>query len=222
MSSIIRLSIIQAIQFYDAPPKRNRGQTTAITAVIGEDLGAGLLINYYRRQGCQAETLPDNVTPGTNKGSRLDRWVIVTKGKQVTHYQVEIKNWGAAAIGGRRIAIDADARTLKQHKIERWSKEWNGQGFIKAGVQKVLIPMKPPEGARHIEPLVCFWDAMHPSGGNSPLFSVKLENQHFKRVWIFSMSSYLRTLMKSGKTYLQIDAPDIVARLDWLSLLIQK
>lgn len=222
MKHSIRFQINKLLEFYDNPPQREKKHTTAITAMIGESLGAGLLIDYYQSTGCNVRVLDKSVTTGTNKGKRLDRWLAITKTSQTVYYQVEIKNWGAAAIGGRRIAIDADARTLKQHKIERWSKEWNGQGFIKAGVQKVLIPMKPPEGARRIEPLVCFWDAMHPSGGNSPLFSVKLENHHFKRVWIFSMSSYLRTLMKSGKTYLQIDAPDIVARLNWLSLLIQK
>lgn len=222
MKHYICLPVNKLLEFYDDPPQKEKKHTIAITAMIGESLGAGLLIDYYHSTGCNARVLDKSVTTGTNKGKRLDRWLVVTNNKKITYYQVEIKNWGAAAIGGRRIAIDADLRTLKQHKIERWSKEWNSQGFIKAGVQKVLIPMKPPEGARHIEPLVCFWDAMHPSGGNSPLFSVKLENQHFKRVWIFSMSSYLRTLAKSGKAYIQIDAPDIVARLDWLSLLIQR
>lgn len=81
--------------------------------------------------------------------------------------------------------------------------------------------MKAPENATQVEPLVCFWDAMHPTGGNSPLFSVPLEKHHFKRVWVFSMSSYLRSLMKSGETYIEIEASDISARLNWLNHLIQ-
>jgi hypothetical protein len=221
MENYINLPIQKLLEFYDDPSQKDKKHTTAITAVIGESLGTGLLVDYYHHTGCTVRALDKSVTVGTNKGNRLDKWLVVTKQTRTIYYQVEIKNWGAAALGGRRIAPDADPRALKQHKIERWSKEWNGQGFIKVSVQKVLIPMRPPEGARHIEPLICFWDAMHPKGGNSPLFSIPLKNQHFRRVWVFSMSSYLRNLMKLGEAHIQIEAPDILARFGWLNRLIQ-
>ena len=219
MSSIIRFPIQELIRFYDDPPKGNGTHTTAVTSVIGEGLGAGLLIDYYQRKGMKAEVLDQIVTQGTNKGKRLDRWVVVTNDNQDTYYQVEIKNWAASAIGGRRLSIDANEVQVSEHKIERWSKEWNGEGFIKDGVKKVLIPMKPPANAKHIEPLACYWDAMHPNGKLDALFSMTLKNGPFKQVWIFSMSAHLRNLLRSGEESVQIEAPAIQARMNWLNKL---
>lgn len=213
MSSRVRLPIKSLLEFYDNRVETNKGHVTAMTAVIGEELGAGLLIDYYLRHGLDAKVINGSVTQGTNIGKRLDRWIIVTRGRRSTYYQVEIKNWGASAIGGRRIAVDANATTLRRHKIERWSKEWNGKEFIKEGVQKVLTPMKPPVRGVQVEPLVCFWDAMHPNGAATPLFSIPLQMNPFARVWVFSMSSYLRNLLKSGEQFVEIDAPAIKARL---------
>jgi hypothetical protein len=220
MTPQIRLPIRSLLEFYDDPDKAARGHVTAITSIVGEDLGAGLLIDYYFRQGLEVKVLNGNVTQGTNKGNRLDRWVVVTRGKRLIYYQVEIKNWGAHAIGGRRLAVNASASVLRKHKIERWSKEWGGNGFIKEGVQKVLTPMSPPEEGALVEPLVCFWDAMHPTGAATPLFSVPLHSRPFARVWVFSMSSYLRNLLKSGEQFVEIDAPAIKARLRFLKELV--
>jgi hypothetical protein len=220
MSSRVRLPIKSLLEFYDNRVETNRGHVTAITAVIGEELGEGLLIDYFLRRGLTAKVVYGSVTQGTNIGNRLDRWIIVTRGQHSIYYQVEIKNWGAFAMGGRSIAVDANARTLRIHKIERWSKEWNGKGFIKEAVQKVLTPMKPPVQGVQVEPLVCFWDAMHPTGAAAPLFSIPLSLGPFARVWVFSMSSYLRNLLKSGEQIVEIDAPAIKARRQLLKDLV--
>ncbi len=218
---MIRLPIKTLLMFYDNPPKENGKHTTAITSVIGEDLGAGLLVDYFNRRGFSAKVLNQTITVGTNKGNRLDRWVVVTEGVREVYYQVEIKNWGATALNGRRLPLDANDERIRKHKKERWSREWDGTGFIKDAVKKVLIPMKPPKNAKYIEPLICFWDAMHPKGDDDALFSIPLKNQHFKRVWVYSMSSHLRNLLKASETTVKINAPDVEARMDWLSKIVK-
>ena len=218
----IRIPIKSLLTFYDDPPKSIGGHVSAITALIGEDLGAGLLVNYFRDRGYDAKVIPGNVTQGTNVGKRLDRWILVIRGRRSRCFQVEIKNWGASAIGGRRIALNAKASLLKKHKIERWGRQWNGKGFTNEGVQKVLTPMKPPVSGLPIEPLVCFWDAMHPTGGSSPMFSMPLKSGAFSHVWVFSMSSYLRSLLSQGKRIIEFDAPEISTRLQLLKGLIGK
>ncbi len=222
MPSRIRIPIKELLKFYDDPDRTHQGHTTAITSVIGEDLGTGLLIDYYHRRGLEARVLDGIVTQGTKKGKRLDRWIVVKHGKHSTYYQVEIKNWGASAIGGQRIELDAGASKLRKHKIERWSKEWDGKGFIKEGVQKVLIPMKSPEPGVSVEPLVCFWNAMHRTGADAPLFFMPTDSKIFPRVWVFSMSSHLRNLSKSGELVIEFEAPAIKARLKLLRELITK
>ena len=117
--------------------------------------------------------------------------------------------------------VDANNAQVRAHKIERWSKEWNGKGFIKEGVRKVLIPMKPPEIGKQVEPLVCYWDAMHPKGKSNALFSIPLRSGTFKRVWIFSMSAHLRNLLRSGESMVFINAPSITARMKWLNILVK-
>jgi len=221
MTSLLRLPIRQLLQFYDDPPRKNGANTTAITAVIGEELGAGLLIDYFHIQGWSAVLINKSVTQGTASGTRLDRWIKVVRGNRATYYQVEIKNWAAFAIGGRRIEVDALASQLRKHKIERWSREWDGSTFRKPKVLKVLTPMIPPEKGYKVEPLVCFWDAMHPTGADNALFSLPIKSESFARVWVFSMSAHLRNLLKSGQNIVKIDSPNIKARLDWLDKLIK-
>jgi hypothetical protein len=131
-------------------------------------------------------------------------------------YQTEIKNWSAHAIGGRVLRIDILADALAAHKKERWSKEWDGSTFRKNAAKKVLVPMKPPEQNCKVEPLICYWDAMHPDGETASMFSVALEKEHFSRVWVFSMSAYLRELLSLGINKIEIEMPDTVKRVQWL------
>jgi hypothetical protein len=180
-------------------------------------MGAGLLVDYFNRHGAKAEILPDLVTQKTKEGKRLDRWLKVAKGKRITYYQVEIKNWAASAIGGRVLPIHATPQQVREHKIERWSREWNGKTFIKDAVRKVLTPMKPPDGAMYVEPLACFWDAMHPTGKSQALFSVSVSGGKFDRVWVFSMSAHLRNLQAAGLNFVRIDAPAIKTRVELLN-----
>jgi hypothetical protein len=222
MSSQIRLPIRPLLEFFDESPEYAKGHITAVNAVLGVELGTGLLVDYFHGKETRAEVLDFPCTQGKASGKKLDRWVRVTKGRQTVYYQVEVKNWSAAATGGRRIAVDASAAQLRKHKVERWSKEWNDRGFIKESVQKVLTPMKPPVIGVNVEPLVCYWDAMHPTGKAEALFAVPVPKGKFTRVWIFSMSSHLRNLCEARQEYVNMDAPVAKARLQLLNSLIGK
>lgn len=220
MSSQIHLPIRPLLEFFDEAPEYARGHVTAVNAVLGVELGTGLFVDYFRGRDIKAEVLEFPCTQGKASGKKLDKWVKAIKNKQTIYYQVEVKNWSATATGGKRIAVDASKTQLRQHKIERWSKEWNEQGFIKESVQKVLTPMKPPVLGVNVEPLVCYWDAMHPTGKADALFSVPVSKGKFARVWIFSMSAHLRNLCEAGQEYVNIDAPVAKARLQLLNSLL--
>ena len=68
---MIHLPIKTLLMFYDNPPKENGKHTTAITSVIGEDLGAGLLADYFKRKGLSAIVLNQTITLGTKKRKQI-------------------------------------------------------------------------------------------------------------------------------------------------------
>jgi hypothetical protein len=68
-----------------------------------------------------------------------------------------------------------------------------------------------------VEPLVCFWDAMHPNGLDDPMFEVPLQGTSFPRARIFSMSAYLRLL---GVETIDLELPGTERRLEWLHRLL--
>lgn len=213
----VRVDVRELLAFFDEEAKGSVGHASAIVGMAGEDLGAALLADYFRSQGIVAEVLPDRCTQGTKKGRRLDRWILARAPAGETLYQVEIKNWSAHAIGGKKLAVSASPPVLREYKIERWSKEWTGTTFPKESVRKVLTPMRSPRPSLPVEPLVCFWTALHPDGAESPFFSVALtDHAQFKRVSIFSMSSYLRTL---GTVSITLPMPELAIRRDWLARL---
>ncbi len=212
----IRVDVQQLLGFFDEEPRDSAGHASAIVAVAGEDLGAALLAAYLRSQAFTATVLPDRCTQGTKKGHRLDRWVLINSEAGELLYQVEIKNWSAHAIGGRKLALAASPAEVSAYKIERWAKEWSGTSFRTESVTKVLTPMRRPRPLP-VEPLVCFWTAMHPDGAEAPLFTVPLLNHpHFSRVSVFSMSSYLRGLATS---HITLPMPDVSTRRSWLARL---
>ena len=217
--NLVEIDVLSLLQFFDEKVPASRYHATAVVAVAGEDMGAGLVAHYLRQQGLTVEVLPKCV-PGTRRGVRLDRWIRTIHDGNAIDYQVEIKNWSAHAIGGKALKANALPDELAAHKIERWSREWDGSTFRKSGARKVLTPMEPPEPNSRVEPLIVYWDAMHPSGEREPFFFVPLENPAFSRVWIFSMSAYLRELLSSGISKVMLEMPDTVQRVRWLKRLL--
>ena len=96
--SSLAVAIQPLLSFFDEAPSESRGHATALASLIGEDLGAGLLLHYFDGLGHPAETLPGPVTTGNRKGPRLGRWVVVREAAGRQLLQVEIKNSSAHAI----------------------------------------------------------------------------------------------------------------------------
>jgi hypothetical protein len=211
------VDVTELLAFFDEESAGSVGHASALVAIAGEDLGAALVARFLRETGAEVEILPDVCSQGTRRGCRLDRWIMVhrKRGSSVL-YQTEIKNWSAHAIGGRRLARSASASQLARHKIERWKREWNGTGFVKPQVAKVLTKMRSPRRGADVAPLVCFWDAMHPSGAKDPWFTVSVAGSDFTQVSVFSMSSYLRTV---SEPVVDLPLPSVDARREWLARL---
>jgi len=163
----------------------------------------------------------------------------VNSSSKRTLYQVEIKNWSATAIGGRELQLDADPAILRAYKQERWLKHWDSErgSFRHKYVEKVLSRMKiptradddsgqlrpilPPIQPHEVEPMLCFWWAVHPDGDDESLFSYSLPTGHtsgFSSLTVFSMSSYLRSLPDDEVV---LEMPVASRRIDWLNKLFR-
>lgn len=118
------------------------------------------------------------------------------------------------------MSLEADEAELSAFCRNRWANQWDitTGTFIHSNVGKVLNPMKRPAGVDEsvpIEPLVIYWYAIHPDGSPHVFFPQDVSFAcHFKRVWIFSMSAYLRTL---DCEKLELEMQNTAARLGWLS-----
>jgi len=187
---------------------------SAVKAIAGEELGLAFLKEYFRRQDAGVEILPERCTSGERKGVRLDAWLKLTVGLATKLYQVEVKSWSYHSLGGRRLAHSASASNLKDFKIERWKRYWDGTAFKDKELNKVLTPMRSPLHGVPVEPLACLWDAVHPSGADDPFFTVALPSGPFSQVSVFSVSGFLRGLRLRR---IELDLPGIHARLGWLA-----
>lgn len=214
----ISVNVPALLSFFDEKAQGSSGHASAVVAVGGEDLGIALLAKYLKDTGATVEILTEPCTQGTQKGSRLDRWLQVSKKGSPLLYQVEVKNWSAHAIGGRKLRRDVGESGLAAFKKEEWSRTWNGSTFRNPNVVKVLTPMRAPRSLP-VEPMVCFWTAMHPDGLTEPLFSVPLGGASFSQVSVFSMSAYLRNLTDD---FVVLEMPNTIQRLAWLEKLFRR
>ncbi len=229
-NTLIKINIRGLLEFFDVKVPESRRHATAIVAVCGEELGAGLFKHYWESKGKRVEIFSCPCTQGTRKGKRLDFWIKVGWRGRAILYQTEIKNWSAHAIGGKKLDLDATARTIAEYKVERWRALWDeGNKDFTLGTRrhlgKVLVQMRCPReyGNNKVKPLVCLWTALHPHGGPACFFKRRLpEGQHFKNVWFFSMSAYLRTLLQRNQNQesIQIEMPNTVKRVQWLRKLM--
>jgi hypothetical protein len=218
---MIQIDIIEILKFYDEKIQTSLHHATAVNAVAGEDLGAGLFVYYLKQKNIIANILRDGCTQKTKSGVRIDRWILAIENGKRVYYQTEIKNWSAHAFGGKPLMINATQKEISEHKIERWNYFWDGKTFRPPQARKVLIPMKLREDNCTVEPLICFWDAMHPNGRREPLFSVPLHNEHFSHLWVFSMSAHLRNLLAAGTRKINIEMIDTESRIEWLGKMLR-
>lgn len=229
-SSLVKVNVPDLLRFFDEKPKWAEGHATAVVGVAGEDLNAACFCHYLESREHRGEVLLDDsgkplaVGPGTKKGSRLDRWIKVRwKEGTETLFQTEIKNWSAHSLSGETLSLSACDEEVRAYKQSRWEKRWDRdeQGLRVRQTAKVLSPMRPPKGSKgkDIQPLLIYWEALGPSdNADDHLFSVDVaENAgKFPKLWVFSVSSYLRSL---GQDTLELELPDASQRLDVLNRL---
>ena len=246
MTKPLTLNVKNILSFFDHISPTTNGHVSAVTGVVGEDLGIALLQHCLRYQhGMESRVIteggkPTTPTKGTRKGHRLDRWLLADavgdNGRTV--YQVEVKNWSATAIGGKELRLDAAESAVRSFRKARWLSHWDSdQGrFRYEYVGKVLERMKlpthmdddsdpcrlisPPFQQTEVVPMVCFWWATHPDGDDESLFRYPLPGpvNGFKAFWVFSMSNYLRSIQAME---IELDMPAAVQRIEWLNKLFK-
>ena len=205
MESTVCIDVPGIIEFFDEKSDYSSKQSTSVVAVVGEDLAAACFKKYIedKEQGTTVCIRWDDEVPKSCKGGRhkLDRWIVVDRpncGRQV--FQTEIKHWSAHSSGGKEIPLEVEAKELRDHKHDRWRKQWDPdkQSLKDDGHAKVLMPMKPPPEdlkGSYILPLIIYWAPMAPEcKPDKPLFSVCTNSECFKKLWVFSISSYLRSI----------------------------
>ena len=115
--------------------------------------------------------------------------------------------------------MDCEGQPLGEFMRKEFQRYWDSSKgrFHAPGLDKVLKEMKTThEGV--VRPLACVWAALHPVGNiDTPLFPINtVQGSHFHTVWIFSVSAYLRQLLRNGELHLSLYLPDTAARLGYL------
>jgi hypothetical protein len=187
----------ELLNFFDSDIKV-RHHSSSIKAIIGEELMLALLVEYFRRNRETAKVVSRTCTTGNKKGHQLDAWLEV-KHKSGPHdivlYQVEVKSWSAHGVGGgsKYLRDGASEEELSRHMKLAWSHYWKDGDFLNPGLNKVLTPMMPPYAAK-VLPLACLWAPLHPDGKLEPFFRPNEKCSNFPEVWVFSASSFLRSI----------------------------
>ena len=227
-SNVHRLSadIERLLHFFDEKPDWSIGHATGVVGIVGEDLNCACFQHYLRSRNGTAVVLrnsdsgkPLPVNPGGKKGPRLDRWVQVTwPCGSTTVFQTEIKSWSAHGFGGIRLPLSASPEEVTGHRQDRWSVFWDSENkrLKHPLTEKVLERMSPPKGVNpeSVRPLLIFWEALGP--GDKPahcLFRVDVASPEFRELWVFSVSSYLRTLLAKKVFRIELEMPEVALRI---------
>ena len=210
MLTVDRLALLK---FFDEKHEGEKGDATGLVMMAGEDLNAACFEHYAKSKGAMVEMVPGPVGVGGPIGPKLDRWIKIDwpNGDKIL-YQTEIKNWSAFAIGGKVLPIDATPQEIAEFKQQGWNGRYNSKtrSLTQNETAKVLVRMKPPASVDLqewdvVRPLLIFWEPLGHKKAGHHLFSVKacrpqpkfLEFPKFcepTELWVFSVSSYLRSL----------------------------
>ena len=244
--NLLNINVRETLAFFDEKPCWSERQATAIVGVLGEDLSAAVLQHCLEANGASSVYVRnETVGTGGRSGPRLDRWIEadLPGGKRVL-FQTEIKSWSAHAIGGEVLRLSAPAEEVENYKRRHWGKYWDAelQTIPRPEIAKVLVPMSPPfdTGDRQTLPLLIFWEALGPGGQpddrgrveGDHLFSIPApedgwkitmpstgsKRQDFRELWVFSVSSYLRSIAASR---IELHMPNAARRLQTLTRLLQ-
>ena len=213
-SELVMINVKEILSFFDEKPDWSINHVSGVAGVVGEDLNVSCFQRYIESSGAKVTVRADPVTTGRRKGPRLDRWIVVDwPDERRTVFQTEIKSWSAHAFGGRMLPVRATPEEVAKYKRPRWQMMWDSRRrtltFKEIG--KVLVPMKPPadlEG-QDILPLLIFWEALGPPDqaerhlfimegptGGFPFTPPPTwpDAGKFPALWVFSVSSYLRSI----------------------------
>ena len=212
-TSMVTVRVKDLLQFFDVKPDWSLKRATSVVGIAGEDLNAATFQHYVISKCGSARVLqekdstrPLRVTTGNRKGYWLDRWIRVKwRDESETVFQTEIKSWSSHAIQGRTLPVPATPEQLKKYKVARWKQHWDGERrcLRETYTSKVLTRMKLPDGVdeREVRPLLIFWEALAPPEEvDKHLFRVEVAKDapgDFKELWVFSVSSYLRSVGES-------------------------
>lgn len=234
----------ELLRFFDEKPAWSIGHATSVVGIAGEDLNAACFQHYLEARCAKVRVLDTPVTTGQTRGPRLDRWIDVawSSGSR-TVFQTEIKNWSAHAVGGKVLPVSASPEEVAVYKQARWERRWDEerQTLNWHPTAKVLVRMKPPEGIdeRSIRPLLILWEAIGPRDkAEDHLFSVNVTcdfnfplpstwptpNERpnlwdFQELWVFSVSSYLRSIPEAS---VELYMPNVAHRLGVLERMFRK
>ena len=197
----MKLKVKELLDFFDVKKDDVRHDISSVISVVGEDLGAALFKRYYEETfGKKVTVSIYPVVSGKMKGPRLDRWIYVAESKnKFTAFQTEIKNWSAYAIGARKVG--SDPKTILKVGLQNWNDRMKRlQHRSKNGESKVFFPMKKPTDfppRAKLEALIIYWSVLSKDGRNLiPYFTASMPIKGFKKLNVFSMSNYLRSIKK--------------------------
>lgn len=225
-----RLDLNHLINFYDhkRPSKKGdaselkKGDASALNMMLGEELALALIKDFFSRSKSPCNVLDSPCTQGTPKGNRLDAWIRVKSTEGEHHYQREIKNWSAHSVGGKEAPSNTSESELETFRIGRWANVFSitDKTLKEASARKVLTRMRPEDGSWKVRPLIIFWDTMHPDGKKESFFKVDVHDPNFDQLWVFSMSTYVRSLQKNNVNHIDVEMPDTLRRLSLISSIL--
>ena len=233
--SSVLINVNEILSFFDEIPDWADRHSAGVVGMIFEDLAAAILEHCLHRNGVEHVAIrTEPVTTGRKKGPRLDRWIEADlDGGQKVLFQTEIKSVSAHSTGHKRIMLNASQEEMSDHEQENWDGQWNSEKntLRDQPMAKVLVPMKTPATTekRHTLPLLIYWQPIRPKdrtqrhdqveGGH--LFKVTgvtynfgfqkpqswETNPKFIELWVFSISSYLRSIRSKCPNQLKLPMP---------------
>ncbi|MBZ0203056.1 MAG: hypothetical protein K8I03_08585 [Ignavibacteria bacterium] len=231
----MKIVLKNLIALYDVRSPENRRITSAITAMIGEDLAAALIVDCLTGMGYKDVKLVDGKVKGEGKkGNWLDRWISAKKGKKKILYQVEIKMWNSNSVKGNDgIEINNNHVHRSVQPYLNFCKQWDHKKktLRNKRCRKVLKRMSPPTDYENYElkPLICYWAQIVPqknfkyeSSNGFFVKRIRKSKRGFKNLSFFSLSLYLRNLMKNGTESLELKLTNFEKRYDMLNKIVVK
>ena len=248
----LTLNIREALKFFDQQPDDSIGHATALAVLMGEDLASAAFLHCLENSGGKKlRVLPGRVKRTGKYGPWLDRWISADYRCRNLLFQAEVKSTSAHGMTGVPVPVCIDENELQEQKQKAWEREWDSvkRTLRDKAYRKVLVRMDPPKeyiAGRELVPLLLSWrllgapeneeagvkhivDGGHlfriNQPGNTPYPQPRGRPRlvmNFKELWVFSVSSYFRSLLDSGKQQIKLDMPEAKARLDFLKNIVQE